>query len=411
MIKHLPGKHRQQTHGRPKLHIEVAPGIDNLPSPYTRLFSLGGAGIPPRGTNNFPTERDELKAKADLVRGISTRTGIPGLVVNSFIRSWAESANSVDATIIRHAVFEEFGIESTEKEAEEFDNLQLRQSNAVRCAILTDKNLGEFSVPGNSYPEGMKLEAGMDGPEGDIARKNVHDWSHILVRDVYTQTQKFLKENGVTELTLHRGIGEYRGSLSKRTNNEVEITDRVLSSWTTELGSAMIFGDSIVTTTVPASDVFSMARLGPGCLPEAEVLLLGGKVRNCAYHKYVGISPKNSPVLANEVLEVAGRAYKVYLFPNIPEHLKPAVHKYGITAKFGDIHGTPMSLAFYEKELPVLPPDYFYVKSYGLHATHVGKWSKTATHIPDTNTGMISTGWGDGSLTYARIQRIRSVKE
>ena len=389
--KHLIGHHNQKTHGRSKLHIEVAPGIDNLPSPLTRLFSVGGAGMLPRSSNNFPTDREERDAKKALMVSISERTGIPASAVNELIAAWANSPICPDSVIIRHAVAEEFGRSVPEYE-EDLRRLStiIPISNAMGEARRVDKQ---------SYPYGESTTT-----DEELA-KRVHTWSHIFVKDVYSQTQKFLAENGIKELTLHRGIGYY-GKSKEATDvpNEVVVNDKSLSSWTTELGTALGFGNAVVTTIVPASDVFSMARLGPGSLPEAEVLLLGDK-RRCPYHLTGPVDPQNDPLPIKERLIVAGKEHKVYEFADMPENLKPAILKYGIVKRGEYVGGLPMILG--KTSTPQnLPPGYFYYKTGPYHEPSVGKWVSKEPfpyYVPAKETGILSTGWGDGSLPFGRV--------
>lgn len=101
------------------------------------------------------------------------------------------------------------------------------------------------------------------------------------VDEVYGETQRYLAEREIDEITVYRGV-----HLQERLLPGVDpnITLNPLSSFTTKRTVAENFAQQetdrerpyILTTTVPADRVFSIATTGPGCLSETELLVVGG---------------------------------------------------------------------------------------------------------------------------------------
>ena len=126
------------------------------------------------------------------------------------------------------------------------------------------------------------------------------------VAQVYEDTQARLKELGITEVTLYRGVQFANGALSdSETSDGVllpidpyngmvdpgEKSDVVslnpLTSFSADFETAHdSFGASgddrngyVFTTTFPADRIFSLPTSGPGCLNEVEALVLGGPTK------------------------------------------------------------------------------------------------------------------------------------
>lgn len=142
--------------------------------------------------------------------------------------------------------------------------------------------------------------------------------ARATVSVIYENTQKFLKDNGITEVSLHRGMnfasgfgesGKVAGELRRiaETNNmeqigqtkesdarifpqmtayvgeSVPIEANPLSSYATRTSSAFAFagigsnfdsGAMMLHTIVPAKDIFSTPATGPGCLNEDEIVVI-----------------------------------------------------------------------------------------------------------------------------------------
>lgn len=121
---------------------------------------------------------------------------------------------------------------------------------------------------------------------GEI-RQILDDWEPAMRafhRAVYAETQDFLAANGIKEVTLFRGTGVPVG---QRVLGEFSANTNPLSSWTLHRGTAAEFSadfdglksalsqvGAVVGSTVPAAQVYSTPFTGPGCLNEAEFVLL-----------------------------------------------------------------------------------------------------------------------------------------
>ena len=123
------------------------------------------------------------------------------------------------------------------------------------------------------------------------------------VEQVYTDTQAYLKEQSVTELTLYRGVqfpreagpgvdlsdawpdgaapDPFEGFTGERDEvvslNPVSSFSADAETARYEFGSANDTSNGYTfSTTVPAERIFSIPLTGPGCLSEEEFLVLGG---------------------------------------------------------------------------------------------------------------------------------------
>jgi len=103
-----------------------------------------------------------------------------------------------------------------------------------------------------------------------------------VVRAQYEATQQYFKEQGIKELTLHRGFH----APNLKESDDAEILMQPASSFSLNRRTAEMFANDmeyafsgLATVTVPVSRVFSTPATGFGCLPEQEVVVLGGKVR------------------------------------------------------------------------------------------------------------------------------------
>jgi hypothetical protein len=95
-----------------------------------------------------------------------------------------------------------------------------------------------------------------------------------FIRGEYDRTQAFLKDNGITEVTLHRGFSGTE-PLPEPGNYPIDMNPE--SSWTVDHQTAVDFATgvyaNVLTATFPASDIISTARTGQGALSEGEVLV------------------------------------------------------------------------------------------------------------------------------------------
>jgi hypothetical protein len=114
------------------------------------------------------------------------------------------------------------------------------------------------------------------------------DLMRELVRSEYEATQQFLRENGITEVTLFRGVGTK--SPDVKSGDVVGVDGNPLSSWSTLRNEAVFFARGqttwtdraggkrdglVLEMTVPARMIQSLPVTGRGCLLEYEVVLAG----------------------------------------------------------------------------------------------------------------------------------------
>lgn len=119
---------------------------------------------------------------------------------------------------------------------------------------------------------------------GETAYAHERATMQAFVQGEYDRTQAFLKENGITEVTLHRG---FVSASSYPEPGAQPIDMNPASSWTVDRDTAVEFSyqengpengsgnqfSYVLTMTVPASDIISTARTGQGALHEGEVLV------------------------------------------------------------------------------------------------------------------------------------------
>jgi hypothetical protein len=159
---------------------------------------------------------------------------------------------------------------------------------------------GDSSFRAIAFQKAVAEEFGLKGAANPVDTYRLHDSSLVdgvlndnrelfrtLARAEYENTQEFFAKQGITELTLFRGmILPYQEPPSKEgafaTSN---ITMNPLSSMSASAGVAESFartrsGSSrfgyAISAKVPVSRVFSTSMTGAGCLNELETVILGG---------------------------------------------------------------------------------------------------------------------------------------
>jgi hypothetical protein len=185
-------------------------------------------------------------------------------VASRLIDNWAQTSNDDDpvALALQRAIQDEFGIEEGEGATWEMDK---RLAKEV----------------------------------GDEYRKRGAEY-RAFVRAQYEATQKFLAERGITKLAVYRGFDWLDSALipewaqDAQQGDIVNIPLRPASSWTFSeptarsfavpeadyFGTAVRAGEgNVVSAWVPASRVLSTPFTGWGCIPEYEMVILGGPTR------------------------------------------------------------------------------------------------------------------------------------
>lgn len=169
--------------------------------------------------------------------------------------------------------------------------------------VLTDKATHEKYMQGwledSDGPEGVELQGALEalGVKGDRSPGDEKKSDRVkalrekgakneklkaYVKEVVSFTQAALKELGIKELTLYRGV-EGQGIDKAEQGDEVPLKTRELSSFSFDAGSAKTFG-RVVEMKVPADKVFASVLTFPNFTPhsvsndysgDSEVLVFG----------------------------------------------------------------------------------------------------------------------------------------
>jgi hypothetical protein len=179
---------------------------------------------------------------------------------NTLVKTWAETSADTHplAVALQELTVEEFGLEGA--------------------------SLDHFSEEGRQQAQAIKDK------HGPFLRR--------FLRGQYTHTQKWLAARGVKHLTLYRGVRIAKGDPAWTSYSKPGRVDRALqpaSSFTVASEAADFFAQGghnpdrsqegmVVMVRVPAERVLATCRSGVGCVPEAEVVVLGGEVPAWACH-------------------------------------------------------------------------------------------------------------------------------
>lgn len=119
-----------------------------------------------------------------------------------------------------------------------------------------------------------------------------HASQREYIKVEYANTQQFFKDVGITHVTLYRGFNDrYSDRLY---DGPTEVLMQPASSWTTDPTIARSFSEAygtrgnqavMLTARVPVERILSTAVTGRGCLSEAEVLVLGGRMTVNAFKR------------------------------------------------------------------------------------------------------------------------------
>lgn len=179
-------------------------------------------------------------------------------------------------------------------------------SNALQAATAD-----VMGAPSKSYDDYMSKDSGRRRDVG-IREEMEGDTMKVFVQGEYDRTQAFLKDNGITEVTLHRG---FSSDVSYPEPGPQRIDMNPASSWSVDRETAEQFSDNgfsessganayVLTMTVPASDVISTARTGQGALHEGEVIVRNqpGSVAYVGSISYNAPDFEGSPVPDDELV-------------------------------------------------------------------------------------------------------------
>lgn len=201
--------------------------------------------------------------------GELTREEVVRELVQDYVDSWANTASGTDPTALalQRAVAAEFaGARSAAFES-------YLQDAYDESKTVTGQRALELQV------------AQTEAREGNLMR--------AFAREEYEQTQAWLEEHDIEEVTLYRGlkfseelatgqvIGVVPEGFPEHGEAIVNVDLNPASSWSVDRDVAFGFSQGpaqgyLLRTTVPAGRILSTSRTGAGALREAEVRILNG---------------------------------------------------------------------------------------------------------------------------------------
>ncbi len=105
-----------------------------------------------------------------------------------------------------------------------------------------------------------------------------------VIRAKYNATQDYFEQQGIKELTLHRGFISQQGAVKSSDSEDISL--QPASSFSMNRKTAEMFADDmssdiggLVTVKVPVSRVLCTASTGMGCVTEQEIVVLGGVIK------------------------------------------------------------------------------------------------------------------------------------
>jgi Dinitrogenase reductase ADP-ribosyltransferase (DRAT) len=147
---------------------------------------------------------------------------------------------------------------------------------------------GHPELSGSSYTSLLGISTPTEGWASTVEQARAIADSPVTkayVDQVYNDTQALLKSQGVTEISMFRGVGGIN-ELSGTEGTEQHVGLNPVSSFSLSSDTARTFAESssdafgehgyILETTVPAERIFSTSFTGPGCLGETEMIVTGG---------------------------------------------------------------------------------------------------------------------------------------
>ena len=182
----------------------------------------------------------------------------------------------------------------------EYDKFQLDQFVQDKLDTWAQTS-GDSSVEAVKMQDAVRLEFGleesaMEHLDASYTPDPVEESrNRAFVRAEYERTQEFLEAQGITHVSLFRGMsarGADLGYEDREGHMGIEVvTMQPASSWTTKLRTAYDFAKGepdpvVLTTRVPASQVLSTCVTGRGCLSEYEIILLGKEQRVRTFNVY-----------------------------------------------------------------------------------------------------------------------------
>lgn len=206
------------------------------------------------------SDRDEVKAKKSVVGALSKDTGDEFMVANDFVKQWAVSSNDGD---MRSLGIQEIATGELGGKLTDWQQTQIRRV--------------QESDDSNHFVQKQYLFENEAGSNEAEAKRKIG----VMLRSVYGRTQAELKKRGIDKVTVYRGLKKQRDTAlgEYEVGDIVQVEANALSSWSLSPVTAEKFagydGGRVLSTTVPASWVYSTPMTGPGCLNEEEIIVVG----------------------------------------------------------------------------------------------------------------------------------------
>lgn len=242
---------------------------------------------------------DELFSETGMIKqslgGVDFERGAvrAGQAKDSIAHSLAEKLKNNEA-YLDYAKFMEFKVQS---EAIPYDSLYDSVDRTVRGWAFTsaDNSASALALQLAAQEEfGLSYASLSHFNQSalETARDYYAKWGEALrafVRAQYELTQEYFAAQGITEVTVMRGmrynsIRDVGSAFFNGKAESVAMSMQPMSSFTTNSSTALEFvggskgsGKVVVMVKVPVNRLVASCRSGFGCLSEQEVVLLGGK--------------------------------------------------------------------------------------------------------------------------------------
>jgi len=274
------------------------------------IVEYSDAKIDPADYYGFIIETAE-KQKHRAVTDLAKRSGSTYDDANIFIAQWAETSNGDDlrSLSIQEAAAEVMKVPLSDWQKANIDKVRSFREKTIASRIASAKQdktaplaeraatlLEDFASDEtmlNMYEKDRVIQMAERLRSGNVKIGKVEDVRNLLlfaetasqsytknmVKAMYENTQERLRDLGVKELRLYRGV-----NLNIAGDDGEVITSRSnpLSSWTMDYEVARSFAEdgmydaTILEAIFPAERIYALPSTGVGCLEEYEAVVTGG---------------------------------------------------------------------------------------------------------------------------------------
>lgn len=293
LAKHLAGKHDQSTHGRGGLHGSIARNAFWLTSEKKKYSAAELKDSVARNTldrmhklgiSNEDIVMTEIREEMFGQHPNYSMKTIETLSQSRLANYKNQHPDYIDKLALDHVGRMTHAWAISSNESSKSVLMQERAKTVFGLDNTTTEKVGHFM---------MRDYADQYAPNDPLTLK-VYDG---FLQAQYDETQDFFKSKGITEITLYRGSGQSVSDFGLNPDDKVihrvMASQRPLSSWSTNLPTALSFASDSIKTKfgelkehspkaviyrqiVPVSKVFSTPFSGLGCYKEQEVVCLGG---------------------------------------------------------------------------------------------------------------------------------------